>query len=243
MRRFVRLLGAFLCLLAAVPWANATEPARWKAVLLAGDDSAQVFENAVTDLSAQFRQRGVIDMRVLSASPRASRGETRATLSNLSQAMASLNIGEGDGCLLYLTSHGNEEGLFMRADRENKQNLAPEALARILDTYCKSRPTVVVVSACHSGTFLRDGIVGDDRIILTAARKDRVSFGCDFRLRYNYFDSCVLRVIDRSATWADLFFRVDTCIEEQEKSLNERPSEPQASFGDHVEDLPLPHAG
>ena len=169
--------------------------------------------------------------------------ETRATARNLDQALKSLNIGGNDGCLLYFTSHGSEAGLLMSQDKDNEQTLSPELMGRILNAYCAGRPAVVVVSACHSGTFLRDGVVADDRIVLTAARKERVSFGCDFRLRYNYFDGCLLAEIDRSATWSDLFNRTRTCIERLETGLNEKPSEPQASFGERVKDMPLPRAG
>ena len=244
MRLFARLLIAslFTALVNAAD-ALAQEQVTWKAVLVAGDDSAPVFENAVTTLSGQLRQRGVADMRILSASPRASRSETRATARNLDQALKSLNIGGNDGCLLYFTSHGSEAGLLMSQDKDNDQTLSPELMSRALNTYCAGRPAVVVVSACHSGTFLRDDIVADDRIVLTAARKERVSFGCDFRLRYNYFDGCLLAEIDRSATWSDLYSRTRACIERLEAGLNEKPSEPQASFGQRVKDMPLPRAG
>lgn len=234
---------ALLAVFAVAAGASAQEQVTWKAVLVAGDDSVPVFENAVTALSGQFRRRGVADIRVLSASPRASRSETRATAGNLDQALKSLNLGGNDGCLLYFTSHGSEAGLLMSQDKDNEQTLSPELMARVVNASCAGRPTVVVVSACHSGTFLRDDIVADDRIVLTAARKERVSFGCDFRLRYNYFDGCLLAEIDRSATWSDLFGRTRACIERLEAGLNEKPSEPQASFGQRVKDLLLPRAG
>lgn len=238
-----RLAMAILAFVLATGGATAQEPTTWKAVLVAGDDSAPVFENAVTSLSGQFRQRGVTDLRVLSASPRASRGEARATVRDLDQALESLQIGGSDGCLLYFTSHGTEAGLLMSQDKDNGQTLSPDAMGRVLNTYCANRPTVVVVSACHAGTFLRDGVVADDRIVLTAARKERVSFGCDFRLRYNYFDGCLLGELNRSATWLDLFGRTRACIERLEKGQNEPPSEPQAFFGPRVKDMPLPRAG
>jgi len=244
MSLFARLLiASLLVALVNATAALAQEYVTWKAVLVAGDDSVPVFENAVTALSGQFRQRGVTDMRILSASPRASRSETRATARNLDQALKSLNIGGNDGCLLYLTSHGSETGLLMSQDRDNEQTLSPEVMGRILNEYCTGRPSVLVVSACHSGTFLREDIMADDRIVLTAARKERVSFGCDFRLRYNYFDGCLLAEIGRSATWSDLFGRTRACIERLEAGLNEKPSEPQASFGERVKDMPLPRTG
>lgn len=244
MRMGRRLIAAALfAILASSAGVQAQEQVTWKAVLVAGDDSVPVFENAVTTLSGQLRQRGITDIRVLSASPRASRSELRATVRNLDQALKSLDIGANDGCLLYFTSHGSETGLLMSQDKDNEQTLSPELMGRILNSYCTGRPAVVVVSACHSGTFLRDGIVADDRIVLTAARKERVSFGCEFRLRYNYFDGCLLAEIDRSATWSDLFGRTRACIERLEAGLNEKPSEPQAAFGERVKNMPLPRAG
>ncbi len=244
MNMTVRLAAAvLLAVLAGGVGAKAQEQVTWKAVLVAGDDSVPVFENAVTTLSGQLRQRGVKDIRVLSASPRASRSEIRATAHNLDEALKSLNIGANDGCLLYFTSHGAETGLLMSQDKDNEQTLSPEMMGRVVNEYCAGRPAVVVVSACHSGTFLRDGVVADDRIVLTAARKERVSFGCEFRLRYNYFDGCLLAEIDRSATWSELFGRTRACIERLEAGLNEKPSEPQAAFGEKVKNLPLPRAG
>ncbi len=38
-------------------------------------------------------------------------------------------------------------------------------------------PAVIVVSACHSGSFI-DEIAAPDRLVITAARGDRTSFGC-----------------------------------------------------------------
>lgn len=238
MTRFLSLVAMIAAFWAAS--AAAQEPVRWKAVLVAGDDSVPVFENAVTALSERFRERGVAEIRVLSASPRASRSEAPATSRNLLRALDSLKIGAGDGCLLYFTSHGTEAGLLMSRDPESRALLTPDAMEKAVDTYCAGLPTVVVVSACHAGTFLRDGIVDDSRIVLVAARKERVSFGCDFRLRYNYFDGCLLGELDRSVTWRELFERTRACIDALEGGQVSEKSEPQAFFGERVKDMPLP---
>ena len=76
--------------------------------------------------------------------------------------------------------------------------------------------------------------------MLTAARLDRSSFGCDFRLRYTYFDGCFLDEFDRSRSWRDVFARTVECIEEIEAGFTPEPSEPQAFFGAATESLPLP---
>ena len=56
--------------------------------------------------------------------------------------------------------------------------LRPPELARALDAGCGQVPTVAVVSACYSGVFAAPPMTAPNRIVLTAARADRPSFGC-----------------------------------------------------------------
>ena len=54
--------------------------------------------------------------------------------------------------------------------------LRPGVLANMLDRTCGKRPTVVIISACFSGVFL-PALASSNRMVLTAARPDRTSFG------------------------------------------------------------------
>ncbi|MGH1557142.1 C13 family peptidase [Caulobacter segnis] len=53
---------------------------------------------------------------------------------------------------------------------------------------------MVVISACFSGVFIPP-LQKSDRLVLTAARPDRASFGCGEDDKYPYFDDCFLSTL------------------------------------------------
>ena len=161
-------------------------------------------------------------------------------VANAKSIEAALNGSKAQGCLVFMTSHGTVDGLMLREDQSNNRNLSPARLDRILDKQCGTRPTVVIASACHSGVFITSGSKGDNRIWLTAARDDRVSFGCGAEFELTYFDECLLGAWPKSKTWKQLFDRTSTCVRLKESELSESSSMPQAFFGASVKDLELP---
>ena len=62
---------------------------------------------------------------------------------------------------------------------------------------------IVVISACFSGVFV-PALAGDQRMILTAARPDRTSFGCGESDKYPYFDDCFLSSAPQARDFLDL---------------------------------------
>jgi len=109
--------------------------------------------------------------------------------------------------------------------------LQPARLARMLDASCADRPTVVVVSACFSGVFV-PALRARNRMILTAARADRTSFGCGQTDRYPYFDQCVLSVWPYADSFATLGRAAQVCVAAREKKEHVGPpSEPQMWIG------------
>ena len=78
-----------------------------------------------------------------------------------------------------------------------------------------------------------------NRVVLTAARADRPSFGCQAHRTYNFFDECLLTALPKSATWRAEFNGARMCVRHMEQALDERPSQPQAYFGAAVADLPV----
>ncbi len=79
-----------------------------------------------------------------------------------------------------------------------------------------------------------------NRIILTAARPDRPSFGCGVGFTYNTFDQCLLGSLDGAATWQIVFDRARGCVTTREGAMRETPSEPQAYFAPALADMPAP---
>jgi len=75
----------------------------------------------------------------------------------------------------------------------------------------------------------------DNRIIMTAARPDRTSFGCGEMDHYTFFDDCFLRALPVAGDFPRLGGLVQQCVaaREQEMKLTP-PSEPQVSVGPGV---------
>ena len=226
------------CVLAAVFPAEAAKLQSWRVVLVAGDDSAPVFDNAVDRFTTLLSGKAGVELYRLTSDMRL-RTKTRA-IATAKTIGAALKGTAAQGCLVFMTSHGSEDGLYLREDYDSDRTLSPSKLDRILDQQCGERPTVAVVSACHSGVFIGRAGKGDNRIWLTAAREDRVSFGCGTQFELTYFDECLLKSWPKSRTWQQLFDRTNDCVRMKEAELSEKSSMPQAFFGDKVRDLELP---
>ncbi|MFI4999426.1 MAG: C13 family peptidase [Reyranellales bacterium] len=202
-------------------------------LLVAGDGSALAFDNGVNTLRERLAARGMRDVEVLSSDP-ASAAKLASPL-NLYGALGTKRV---DACLVYLTSHGTPDGLYMNAGR---CFLGAAALDQALTEGCGSAPTVLVVSACHSGVFLTPEMRKPNRAILTAAAADRASFGCSAEDEYTYYDQCFLQQLDGATTWRELALATKSCVESLERRLGvRRPSNPQAFFGEAVSDLRIP---
>lgn len=218
------------------PAAAAEAPLRWKAVLVAADDAEPVFDNGVDSLRRSLLSFGVAaaDIAVLKAD--ASQPDAVATKANFDRAIAGLAGPAGTGCFVYLTSHGVQgQGLFAAAENAV---IPPAYLARALDGACAGRPTVLVASGCYSGIYTdTPALTTPDRIVLTAARADRPSFGCGTGDRYTYYDQCFLDSLKRGAAWAAIAADVSGCVARRERAKAFQPSQPQSAFGRDVAGL------
>src|SRR3984893_8865070 len=222
----------------AVATAVAISGAGWQVVLAAGDDAEPVFDKANRELGHRLAAAGVSASNIHRLSANAaelSPGVEPAQAKVLLRRIAELPARMGDRCLVFLTSHG-ERGAGLWLARSNTA-LSPDELARALSRGCAAVPTVVVVSACYSGGFVAGKMAKPNRIILTAARSDRPSFGCQVHRTYNFFDECLLAVLPNSVTWRTAFDGAKGCVRQMERALGAQPSEPQAYFGRAVADL------
>lgn len=208
-------------------------------MLAAGDDQAPVFDDATRTLARRLRDGGVRaqDIHRLSASAAEIRsGIEPATADNLLGSIARLRAKPGDRCFIFLTSHGQyNQGLWLA---RSQRALRPQELALALSQGCAAVPTVVVVSACYSGAFATGPMITPNRIILTASRRDRPSFGCQVERTYSFFDGCFLRALPEAADWQSVFRKTSRCVSREEKALGEPPSQPQAYFGPAAAGLP-----
>jgi len=207
----------------------------YHAVLAAGDASIPNFDNAVDALAGRLAQSGAATTALTSDGRLISNRRWYATAQSIDDFLG--NARESDGCLVFVTSHGNEIGLVMGMDNAEGHYLTPTRLADILARDCGPRPTVAILSGCHTGTFLTPEMMTENRIILTAARRDRTSFGCSTDTTFTYFDECLLAALEEAGAWKAIFARTKACIEEKESREDFEASLPQAFFGAAVEDL------
>jgi hypothetical protein len=253
----MRLLARCLVVLFAATAAHAAAPdpapvrtgtsgplsgLRYKAVLIAGDWSATAFDHATDAMRDRLlaSRTAPADIQRLSAARAviAQSGVRSAGLNHVLAAVGRMRPAAGEGCLVFATSHGAfEQGLVLVP---SESFLTPAALDGALAAGCGNAPTVVVISGCFSGGFARPPMARANRIVLTAARADRSSFGCGAGFQYTVYDRCLLRAMDHATTWRAAYGLIEACVATRERALQFRPSEPQAWFGDAVEGMPVP---
>lgn len=202
----------------------------WRALLIAGDTVSPVFNNALNALKQRLISLGVPPDNIKSVQSGPSLGEATAKVGDLTNGFQSLKRASSGPCFLYATSHGTERGLLFAVE-DGHTVLLPHILDAWLNTACKNRPTVVVLSGCYSGVYVDSLRKADDRVILSAARRDRVSFGCSARDELSVFDGCFLQNFLPERTWRDLADGVRRCVEQAERTYGEVPSLPQTFVG------------
>lgn len=240
--------GLVLAFAALAPAASA-QPinpfADWVAVVVAADyrdhdgQPIKVFDNARQDLVKALVGVGFARSRIAQFSVRPHLYEDMPQAvdppDGLPRALKRLTDASSGGCFFYLTSHGNPDGVVF-----GKNMLSPTAVKVVLDNTCGSRPTVVVISACFSGVFV-PALAGPERMVVTAARPDRASFGCGAEEVYTYFDGCVLESLPKAARLDVLAELARACVARRETEMGMTPpSEPQISIGrEMAKRLPL----
>jgi hypothetical protein len=209
----------------------------YKAVLIAGDRSAPAFDHATAAMRDLLLARQVAPAGIQRLS--ASRGVAEpSTLPNVLSAIEHLHPAQGEGCFVFATSHGAyRDGLVLAA---SDNFLTPATLDRALVSGCGNAPTVVIISGCFSGGFAKPPMARANRIVLTAAREDRPSFGCGAEFEYTVYDRCLLETMDRAGTWRAAYAIILACVSAREKELGFPASEPRAWFGEAVTAMPLP---
>ena len=153
----------------------------WAAIVVAGDWHSH--DGSVARCSTMrgatsppdLVRMGFSPANILQFSQRPARYPGRTLMADaqtIANSLWDLSNRTSAGCLIYFTSHGSPDGMIL-----DDGVLEPAKLAQMVDNACGDRPTVVIVSACFSGVFV-PALYGPNRMVLTAARPDRTSFGC-----------------------------------------------------------------
>ena len=226
----------------AVP-ARAPGQQRWVAVLVAGDGSIPVFDNATGRMAELLEAIGTPPAAVqrFSAAPDIlSKPHVQlAGKARVLEGIAALHPQPGQACFVFMTSHGaHGPGLYLAA---HKEFLAPDELDAALDAGCGTAPTVAIVSACYTGDFAQPPMARPNRIVLTAAAADRPSFGCGAGAEYAFYDDCLIRTLHSlPRDWPDVISDTGRCVARLEAADKEPSSMPQSAVGPAVARLAVP---
>lgn len=211
----------------------------WAVAVVAGDwhdhdgRPSEIFDNARRDVSAALAGIGFNPSNIAQFSVRPGRYPAahplEADAATIADAMSDLTDRATGGCMVYFSSHGGTSGIVL-----GRRILTPARLDGMISNTCGERPTVVVISACYSGVFVRP-LAASNRMILTAARPDRASFGCGGTSRYPYFDACFLATIGEVQDFRALAIRTKSCVARMERQAQmSPPSDPQIFLGSRI---------
>ena len=159
-----------------------------------------------------------------------------ATRENVQAVLESIGAeaGPDDKVVLLFASHGAPHILALRAANRDLGTITPEDLQQWLGPL-RGKPTLIVLSACYSGSFM-PALRDRSRIILTAAAADRNSFGCQFHSNNTYFVEELLGGPDPgSLSLRQLMDRAGEGVQRREQALKVTPSRPQWFFGAAVQ--------
>ena len=206
--------------------------AGWTSAIVAADwrdgrgQPIQAFDNARRDLVKGFLDAGLprATMVDFSLRPDAPHPATAQTILDGLYGAASQGTA---GCLLYFTSHGTPTSMVFG----NAAAMTPDMMVNIVRRACGARPTVVIVSACYSGIFV-NALAAPNRMVLTAASRERTSFGCAADETYPWFDGCILETLPGATDFLALAAGARACVTRKERDAGiDLPSEPQLFVG------------
>jgi Peptidase C13 family len=201
----------------------------------AGDGDQGVFRREAQFASEVFGERlGSKERSVLLINDVDDRNSwPLASVSGLAQTLKVLAARmrpDEDVLVLFLTSHGSEDGLEVENGSLPLEQLAPDDLRQALDASA-IRWRVLIVSACYAGVFL-DELKSDTSAIITAADATHSSFGCEDDRNLTWFGEAFLKdALPGSATLQEAFHKAAALIARREGAAHEVHSNPQLYVG------------
>lgn len=140
-----------------------------------------------------------------------------------------------DKIVVLMATHGNVDALAINFGNQDYPYIGSRWLGQALEGL-RGKPTLLLLSACYSGSFV-EPLSRPERIILTAAARDRNSFGCDFHSSNTYFVDALLNqpsILNHSIV--QLMEQARTDVAQRERKMNlSPPSSPQIAVGRTVQ--------
>jgi peptidase C13-like protein len=195
-------------------------------------DEQRVFHSEATRgaaVLARYYGRGVAP--VVHTNTRKVRAATAASVRSAIASVAARMDREKDVLFVFLTSHGSEKGLAVKAGR-HRSTLTPSILAQaVKQTEVRNR--VLIISACFSGIFAQ--LADATTLVITAADARHPSFGCEDTATWTYFGQALFeQAIPQSGNLRDAFITARSLVLARELKEGFEPSNPQMSGGQNL---------
>jgi hypothetical protein len=190
---------------------------------VAGDGSQEVFRREVDFVQKAFAGRfGTAGRTVALINSRNTLASApMATVTSIGAALKAIGAKmnrEEDILFLFLTSHGSRDHeLTLDQVGMSLRGLRAQALGAMLkDSGIKWK--VAVVSACYSGGFI-DPLKDDTTMVITAARRDRASFGCADENDFTYFGRAFFKeALPGAGSFGQAFAKASALVDQWERN-------------------------
>ena len=136
-----------------------------------------------------------------------------------------------DVVVVFLSSHGDDDAtIAVDLGGFGMNDIAAADVREILERHGIGW-RIVIVSACYSGSFI-DALASPRTLVMTAAAKDRASFGCSHENEWTYFgEAYFAKALTQTNSFVDAFDIARERIGERESAEGKTASLPQRSLG------------
>ena len=144
--------------------------------------------------------------------------------------IAELMDEQEDVFVLYSTSHGTPMGLTYRAGGDETATITPKQMRAMLNRHAIHN-RLLILSACYSGIFI-PGLQSPDSVIVTAAARDRTSFGCMADNDWTFFgDAMINHALRKPQSLGAAYAEAIGLVGQWERRFEVVPSQPQIFLG------------
>jgi len=150
---------------------------------------------------------------------------------------AAEHAGPDDIVFVHISTHGSSHWLASQLGGGPLRMITGAQLASQFAPLDRYANVIIIISACYSGSLI-PSLQAPRRIIITAARADRNSFGCSPSRRHTYFGEAELHAFaDSGHSLQQIVEDLRDTVASMERQKRLTSSEPQVSVGSDVSKL------
>lgn len=167
-------------------------------------------------------------------------GLIRPSESGLNSAIAKVaatNDDADDLAIVFLTTHGNKGILAQKPSGARRAHAVSADQIKAFLKPLENDHHLVIIQACYSGSLI-NSLKHPNRALITAAAKDRTSFGCQPDAQNTWFTKALNSEIKKGGSWASIAKRTQATVLKYETKKRIRPnrrSNPQIYVGKNMQ--------